>query len=455
MAQLQKAMTNGPEWKLILLFTLPIMAGNLLQQLYSTVDSVVVGNYVSEQALSAIGTCTPLTLLFLALAIGLGVGAGIVVSQYYGAGETAKTADTINTAVILMGAVGLLLTLVALAITPFLLETVLSVPQEILPLSSLYFRVYCLGLFFQFIYNCIASVLRSVGDSRATLYFLTVSSLLNIGLDLLFVIVFHWGVGGAAVATVISQLACAVISYLYMLKKLEIQPSIRAFSPALCKLILRLGIPSAVQQCVVAMGNVAMQRLVNSFGPPNMAAYTAGSNIERFIFVPALGFQAGMSTFCGQNAGAGKWDRIRRGLHSTILMTFLASAIIGSILFLFAGPIIALFNLEGESLTRGIELLRYIAPIFWIFSVYMAFVGTLQGAGDVMFATAGTLTALTVRVITGYLGVALGLLDYEAAWVTMPIGWLSAFVIVLTRYLSGRWKAKVLVKRPPPTPEEV
>lgn len=440
-------MTQGKEWKVILLFTLPIMAGNFLQQLYSTVDSIVVGQFVGENALSAVGTCTPMVMLFLALATGLGIGVSVIVSQYFGAGRTEDMARAITTAMRLMGLVGLGLTLVALAVTPFLLKVVLGVANPvILDMAILYFRIYALGLFFQFIYNCMAAILRAVGDSRATLYFLAVSSLANILLDLLFVVAFHWQIAGAGVATVIAQAVCAWVSLMYMRRRLAAARQKAPFDRSMCLLILRMGIPASVQMGIVSVGNLAMQRLVNSFGDAAMAAYTAGVRIDNFVTIPALSFHTGMANFTGQNIGAGKWDRVHRGLRQTMVMAFGLSIFMGVIAFTFARPIVALFGVEGDALRMGVEMIRFMAFTFWLFGIYQTTNGLLEGAGDAVLASGATLCALGTRVFTGYLAVWLGILTYNAGWATMPVCWVVALSVVLIRYFSGHWKSKAVVK---------
>ena len=442
-------MTRGTEWKVILLFTLPIMAGNFLQQLYNTVDGIVVGQSVGEAALSAVGTCTPMVMLFLALATGLGIGVSVVVSQFFGAGRTEDMAKSITTAFRLMCAVGLALSVIAQFVTPFLLSTVLGVQNPaILDMAILYFRIYSGGLLFQFVYNCIASVLRAVGDSRATLYFLAVSSALNIVLDLLFVAGFHWGVAGAGVATVISQIACAGVSLSYLRRTLAAARERAPFQWPLCTLILRMGIPASVQMSIVSVGNLAMQRLVNSFGDAAMAAYTAGVRIDNFVTIPALGFHTGMANFVGQNIGAGEWERVRRGLRQTEVMAFGLCLVLGVIVFAFARPIVALFGVEGDSLRMGVEMVRFMAPVIWIFGLYQTTNGLLEGAGDVVTASGCTLLALATRVTLGYLGVWAGILSYNAGWATMPVCWCLALCVVIIRYFSGRWKTKAVVKGP-------
>ena len=437
-------MTSGPEWKLILLFTLPIMAGNFLQQLYNTVDGIVVGNFVGEDAFSAVGTCTPLTFLCLGIAIGLSVGVGVVISQYYGAQLHDKLNAAIDTALVLLGLIGVLIAAVAFLLTPWLLSTVLGVPENILGGAVVYFRIYACGLIFQFLYNGITAILRSMGDSRATLYFLIVSTTVNIILDLLFVIVFRWNVAGAAIATVLAQAACCTVSYLYLRRRFRDACLGRNFDRALCILMLKLGIPSAIQHSIVSVGNVVLQRLVNGFGPVSIAAYSAGNRIDSFMTVPIMGFQAGLSTFTGQNIGAGRLDRVRRGLRVTLVMSLTITLLFGILLYTCAGPVISFFGLSGASHARGVEQVHFLAFMFLIFATYLCACGVLQGSGDVLMQSSVTLIALVIRVAVSYTGVALGWFGYEAVWVTTPMGWGGAFIVAWLRYFTGGWKKKAV-----------
>jgi putative MATE family efflux protein len=444
---LKKDMTAGREWKLILLFTLPIMAGNFLQQLYNTVDGIIVGNFVSDEAFAGVGTCAPLTFMFLAFAMGLGVGAGVVVSQYFGAKRHDELSASIDTALILMGGFGIALSAAAFILTPFLLRVVLGTPDTILSYSIVYFRIYSAGLFFQFIYNAVAFILRGMGDSKATLYFLLVSTVLNAALVLLFVVVFNWGVAGSSIATVISQVVCACISYVYLRRRFTFENAGRHFDGRICRQILRFGIPSAIQQTIVAFGNTAMQRLVNSFGKDVIAAYAAGVRINMMTFVPIVGFQAGLASFTGQNIGAGKHDRVKRGYHVTLLMAMTVSVAFCAVLYIFAPTVIRMFNLQGNALALGVEQVRFFSVVFCAFTYYMILGGVLQGSGDVVIQSIATLSALLIRVVAGYVGVHIGILGYNAAWVTIPIGWVAAILITTIRYLSGRWKTKAIVRQ--------
>jgi putative MATE family efflux protein len=437
-------MTAGKEWKLILLFTLPIMAGSLLQQLYNTVDSIVVGNFIGEDAFAGVGTCTPLAFMLLAFSMGLSTGAGVTISQYFGARKMNELSAAIDTALILLGIFGVCFAAIGFIATPFLLRVVLDVPERILPYSILYFRIYCIGLIFQFIYNGIAFALRGMGDSKATLYFLIISSVLNGILAVLFVIAFHWGVAGTAIATVIAQTVCAGVSYVYLRKRFKFEETGRHFDWKICRHILRFGIPSAIQQTIVSFGGAAMQRLVNGFGEAAIAAYAGALRINMLMSVPIFGFQAGLASFTGQNIGAGRIDRVRRGMRDTLIMALSLSVILCALTYFFAPSVVTMFALTGDALTLCAEQIRFFAIVFCMFTYYGIIGAVLQGSGDVVIQSVATLSALAIRVAVGYIGVHVGWFGYEAAWVTNPMGWVAAIAITTIRYASGRWKNKAI-----------
>ncbi|MDR0445754.1 MAG: MATE family efflux transporter [Oscillospiraceae bacterium] len=446
---MKRDMTRGSEWKLILLFTLPIMAGNLLQQLYNTADNVIVGNFVSESAFSGVAVCAALTFLFLSFAMGISAGVGVVTSQLFGARQDERLQLAVDTSLLLLAGLGVVITVAGWALTPFLLETVLSVPRgDILDSAVSYMRIYCLGLPFQFIYNCISFVLRGVGDSKASLYFLFITAVLNIILDLAAVLLLNLGVVGTAWATVVSQLVCVIISYIYLRRRFPFTRAAEHFDAGICKTVLKIGLPTAVQQSIVSLGAVAMQRLVNGFdNDAVIAAFGAGNRINSFVFVPIIGFQSGLANFTGQNVGAGRLDRVRRGYHATLGMGLLATVVICVLMYVFSGRTVALFGLSGESLNVGSEMIRFHAVWYWFFSLYMLLGGVLQGAGDTLLQSAATLTALVVRVALGYLSVRFGMLGYAAAWATTPIGWAAAALITNVRYFTGGWRNKSVVKK--------
>ncbi len=446
----RRDMTEGTEWKHILLFSLPIMAGNLLQQLYNTVDGIVVGNFVSQNALAATGTAGTLSFLFLALAIGFGNGSGVMAAQLFGARQYDELREAVSTALILLVGMGVCVTLFGCLLARPLLHGLMNIAAgEVLDYAVAYFTIYSLGFVLQFIYNAVAAILRAVGDSRATLYFLLVSSLINLVLDLLFVVVLGWGVGGAAAATVLSQLGSAAVSVAYMFKKYPIFRFGKrefVFRGDKCRLCLRLGVPSTIQQSIVSFGNVFIQRLVNSFGEAAMAAFTVGVRMEGYLFVPAVGLSVGVSTFTAQNVGAGRIDRVRRGCRGGVAVVLVIAFVLEIVSYVFAAPISALFGVEGEAMALSISYVRFLAFFFWMFAVYIIFSGLFQGAGDVLVAMAGSLLSLAVRVIVSYTLVRVFHWDFSAIWCAMPVGWVFCLGMVLIRYFTGGWKDKGIVQ---------
>jgi putative MATE family efflux protein len=451
-------MTVGPELKHIFLFALPIMAANLLQQLYNTADNIIVGKFaeaVAPGSFAAVGTVAPLTFLYLAFAMGLGVGASVVCSQLFGARKHEKLSQAVDTAMLLLGAIGIGVMMIGFVLSPILLRGVLSVTDEaVYNYALLYIRIYCIGLPFQFVYNAIASVLRGVGDSKASLLFLLVSSLVNVALDCWFIISFKWGVAGAAIATVISQVICVIVSYIYLRRKFPRQKDIKLFNIPLCKTIVKIGLPTAIQQSIVSFGNIAMMRLVHYFAATDTAgravvdAFTAGSRMDMFAFVPIIGFQSALASFAGQNLAAGREDRLKRGYYQTQAVSFACSVALCVGMYLAAEPILSLFGIGGAAMAIGVQQVRFYAKVFWIFALYMTLGGVLQGAGDTLLQSAATLSALLVRVVLAYLGVyAFGWFGYEATWETLAYGWIVALIITNARYYTGGWKKKVIARR--------
>lgn len=443
-------MTVGSEGRHILAFALPIMGGLVLQQLYNTVDSVVVGRYLGEEALSAVGTCGALTMFVVSFATGLCNGAGVVLAQFFGAGKQEDLRRGLSTALLLISALGLLITLLGIGFARRLLGGVLAVPDEIIPDALRYFRIYCIGLLFQFIYNVVTAALRSVGDSQATLWFLLAASVLNIALDLIFVMSLRLGVAGTAIATVISQAVCAAISVVYMWKRYSFYRFGRGefvFSRDKCALILRLGVPTMLQMCVVSGGNVLVQRVTNGLGTAAIAAATAAGRIENYLFIPCQGLNNGIGTFTGQNVGAGSFDRVRSGRVKARRILVPVAIVMAAALFLLAKPLIALFGVEGEALGLGQQHLRFIAPFFILFALYMSNAGVLTGAGDVLTATRITLTCLVLRVACTYFFRYVCDLGFASLYYANPIGWAYGLIDSFLRFRSGRWESKAVVKR--------
>lgn len=439
-------MTQGKEWKLILSFTLPLIGGNLLQQIYSLADTVIVGNFAGQDALAAVGTSFPVTFLLLALATGMTNGVGIMASQYYGAKNEQAFKRNFSTGCFTLLGAGILITLLGILLSNPIMSGLLRVDKSILADSLLYLRIYCVGLIFQFAYNTFAAILRSIGDSRSTMYFLLISTVLNIVLDLLFVQ--KWAVAGVAWATVIAQAVSAIVAGIYLFRKVELARFKKGefvFDRQMFSTSLRLGVPTSVQQCSVGLGMVLMQRLINSFGVDTTAAVSAAMKLESFAMVPIMMFYMGLSNFTGQNMGAGKIDRIRRGYRQTMVMAFVACAGI-VLLLIFAGPYaVGFFNLNQAATDIGVEYLQTLAGFFLVFCVMYITNGVLQGSGDVAYPTAASMTSLAVRVVIANIMATIPAIGYRSVFWSIPVGWVLGTAIVVIRYLTGKWQHKGVI----------
>ena len=470
-------MTRGAEWKCILLFALPIMLGQLLQQLYATVDSIVVGNFGPDGALAAVSNCIIVANVFLFVSVGMANGSAVLVAQMFGARRREDMRKSAATAICLLFGFGVASAVIVFAGAELAIVHILGIgPTEGMTAAETanilsirqqgvaYIRIYAVGLIFTCLYNIVAAILRSVGDSRAVLYFLIVSTVLNTILDLLFVAVFHWGVAGAAGATVLSQLACVAVSLRYMFRNYEdfrFKPKeIRPDGEKL-KLCLKLGLPSALQQLVVSGGYLFLQRLINSYGAVTINAWAVGHRIDQYICIPPLGMMQSVASFAGQNTGAGRYDRVNRGLKASLLMDFGMVIVLGALVYLIAEPLTLMFGVgklfEGDPertekvalvLAQAVECLHFLSFAYLIFAFYLPFNGMFTGAGDPGASAVASLTSLTIRVAVSYLCAYTGFLgwSYNAVWRTYVFGWGAASLYVTVHFFRGKWKTKRLVQ---------
>lgn len=437
------SMTSGAPWKHALRFALPVMAGSLLQQLYNTVDTIIVGNFSGEASLSAVGTTGSFTFLFLAIALGFSAGNGVAVSQHYGAGDERQVRATASTGIILLLALGVFVTAAGIAVSRPAYMRLVAVPDEILSETLLYFRIFALGLVFQFGYNIFSSILRAVGDSAATLYFLLVASVLNVALDLLFVAALGMGVAGAAIATDIAQAVSFVAAWIYMWRKYPVfRFRLRDFSFSLpiAKRTVILGFPISLQLVIVSFGLTFIQRAVNGFGRAMTAAFTVGQRMEMYMNLPCNAFQTTLATYTGQNVGAGKVGRVRLGARQTVAMSLLMTMCISALVWALAPRIVSLFGLGSEAADWGTSCVRTIALINIVLATYIPLFGVFQGTGHGIAATLVATFALTTRVIVTYAlkdGAAFG---HTIVWWNGLFGFGMGFCITWGYYLSGRWR---------------
>lgn len=439
--------------KALFFFALPMILGNLFQQLYNTVDSIIVGKFVGEDALAAVGASYSLTTVFIMIAIGGGIGASVITSQYLGAGYYRKMKTSVFTALISFLVLSIILSVAGLLLNRSIL-TGLNTPDNILPDAVLYLEIYFIGLPFLFMYNILSSIFNALGNSKTPLYLLIFSSLLNILLDLVMVRIFHMGVAGVAIATVFAQGLSAVISFCLLLRTLkkyaedereESKRKIYDFS--MLGSMIKVAIPSMLQQSIVSIGMLLVQSVVNGFGSSVLAGYTAGMRIESICIVPMIATGNAVSTFTAQNLGAGKPERVKKGYLAGMRIVAGFAVFICIVLTAFHGVIIGAFLESGSdraAFETGNAYLSFIAFFFVFIGLKAITDGVLRGAGDVVVFTLANLINLGIRVAFSF-GMA-EVIGVQAVWIAVPIGWSANYLISFVRYLSGKWSKKKLIQ---------
>ena len=442
-----KDMTKGNEARLILGFTLPLLAGNLLQQLYNIADTVIVGKVLGDDALAAVGATGSVTFLFSTLCLGLATGAGIIISQFFGAGFLQRMRAAIWNSALVTLFFGAIITVLGVALTGPVLRNVLETPDNLLPMSVSYMRIACAGTLAVAAYNWINAVMRALGDSKTPLLFLGVASVLNVGLDLLFVMVLHAGAAGAALATVLSQLLSAVSCMIYAfvrMPELRLSRADRKADGEMMRLCIRTGLPIAAQSSLISVSMVALQRVTNSFGNTVMTAYTASMRVEQFIQQPFASLGAALATFTGQNIGAAQPQRARQGLRAGLKMSTILAVGMALLFWGFGSFVIRCFISGSDSVELGYYALR-VTSLFYIF-LGMIYVcrGFLNGAGDTAYAMMNGIAEVICRVggalvMTRCLGI-----GCRAIWYTTGLTWLVTGLVGLLRYHGGAWESKAI-----------
>ena len=434
-------MTTGSIWKRMVSFAVPVFLGNLCQQLYNAVDSVIVGKFVGKQALAAVASSGNLIFMMTGFFMGLFIGAGIVIAQYFGARNYEKVRSAVHTDIAFALCCGVLLTLLGVFFTPTIL-TWMRTPADVLSTSILYFRLYFLGSLATILYNAGMGILQAVGDSRSPLYYLVISSVVNVALDLLFVGAMDMGVAGAAVATVISQVVSAVLCIIKLTRsdgpyRLEIKRI--GFDLPLLKKITSQGVPSGVQNSIIAIANVVVQSNINTFGSDAMAGCGSYSKVEGFVFLPITAFAMALTTFIGQNLGAGQFDRAKQGARIGILCSMAMAELIGVALFFLAPYAMRLFNDDPAVVAIGVRQ-SHIEALFFCFLAFAHGVSAvLRGAGRAqgpMYTMLGCWCILRVSYITLALKV---WPDIATIFWAYPITWSVSCVVFLIYYLKADW----------------
>lgn len=437
-------LTKGNCLKQIIIFAVPMFIGNLFQQLYVVVDSAVVGQMIGTDALAAVGTSTPISFFLTAVLAGFIAGSAIITSQYFGAKDTTNLRDSVSTAFWVVMSLGVLMTLIGVVGARPILE-LLRTPPELMQPAVVYLQIYAGSIFFQCLYQFLAAILRSIGDSRTPLYFLIGACIINVVLDVAFVLYLPNPVAGVAWATFIAQMISAVACTVYTMKKYEIfRFTLRqlTFERRFFVVIVRYGVPSSIQQIVGSVGMLCLQGLVNSFGKDAMAAFTSAYKVDNFMMLPLMNLSMALSNFVGQNVGARQMGRVSKGLHSCLWLSTGFSLVASGIIFVFAEKLILVFVNAGavEVIAMGSECLRALAPLFFLCGALNCFIGFFKGVGDVNGAMIISVAQIVVRLTVAYSLAGVATIGIRAVWWCMPVTWVVCSIISYLRYRSGVWK---------------
>ena len=450
-------MTEGTPWKKIALFTIPMLLGNIAQQLYNTVDSIVVGKYVGDNALAAVGSAGPILNLLLVLYVGISIGAGIMVSQYFGSRNREGLSYTIGNSILLMFFATIFVAIVGSLVTRPMLE-LLRTPDSIIDWCASYLYILFIGGAGLAFYNILSGVLRGLGDSVSALIYLLVACVLNIGLDLLFVVQFDMGVSGVALATSIAQAVSALLCAfkLYRMKDyFDFKLKFMRWNQRYAMNVIKLGLPSGVTQAIMSMSMIVVQSLTNSFGEQFIAANVIVMRVDGFAMMPNFSFGSAMTTYAGQNVGANSYDRVTKGAKQGTFLALGVSAVITGAILLVGRPLMGVFTDTEELVTLSVGLMRILAVGYLAMAVLQSLAGVMRGAGDTMTPMwISIFQTVILRVPLAYLMVYLSKsVEYpkgrqELLIVSLLISWIIGMLVTCFFYARGKWKTKAVGNRP-------
>lgn len=440
-------LTEGSVSKGLLAFAIPMILGNIFQQLYNIVDSIIVGKMVGADALAAVGASTSINMLFVMVAVGTGIGCSVVISQLFGAKRMEELKTAICTALMSILVFSIILSIIGRMLSVPIL-TIMKTPENIMADATNYLNIYFYGFFFLFLYNAFTSVFNALGDSKKPLYFLIFSSFVNIGLDLFFVGKLKMGVAGAAWATLIAQALSALLSFLVLTKKIRgIQSrEYKKFDLQMLKNMSKVAFPTILQQSIVSIGMLLIQGAVNQFGSVFLAGYTAAVRVDGLAIIPIVNLGNAVSTFVAQNAGAGKFERIPKGYHVGLAAGMCFGAFIGIMMQVFGTDLIGLFmdaNDAAASIEIGAKYIGIISIFYFVFAMMNMSSAVLRGTGDMFVFTLSAFVNLIVRVSLTYI-FAVATAGMVIMWAN-PVGWAVSFTISYTRYKMGKWREIKLV----------
>ncbi|MGN0551202.1 MAG: MATE family efflux transporter [Acutalibacteraceae bacterium] len=440
-------MTKGSPSKVLLAFSMPMLISSMFQQFYNMADSIIAGRFIGENALAATGASFPVTMLFVAIALGVNIGCSVVISQLFGAKKYRNMKLAINTSFVFALSLSVLLTVFGLLFCKQILW-LLNTPQNIMADSQAYLNIYIMGLMFLFLYNICTGVFTALGDSKTPLYFLVASSLGNIAVNLLFVIVLNMGVAGLAWATFLSQgvsSLLAVIVLVSRIKKLGHSGKVRYFSFSMLRKISVIAVPSILQQSFISVGNLFIQGLINGFGSSAVAGYSAAIKLNTFALTSFTSLANGLSSFTAQNIGAGKTQRVKKGFRAGAIMGAAVAVLCSSLFLLFSTQLLGMF-LESDStvaMETGKMFLYIAAPFYLVIVIKLMADAVLRGGGAMIAFMISTFSDLVIRVALAF--VLSAFMGTNGIWASWPIGWSVAAIMSVTFYLCGNWKKKLRI----------
>ncbi len=429
--------TEGVIWKQILIFFVPILIGTFFQQLYNTVDAVVVGRFAGKEALSSVGgSSSQIINLVVGFFTGLSAGATVIISQYFGAENREKLEKALHTAYAFSFVFGIIVGIGGVIATPAILE-MMNTPEELLADSALYVRIYFAGLLFVLVYNMGSAILRAIGDSKRPLYYLIVCCGINTVLDLLLVLVFDMGVLGAALATLLSQAISAVlVTWTLMFRTAEMKLELKriSFQKDILIVMLRIGLPTGIQSSMYSISNVIVQAALNKFGVDAMASWAAFGKIDGIVWMICGAFGIAATTFVGQNFGAGKWERVRKGTRDCLLMALGSMMVLSFLITVFGGPLFTIFTSDTEVIAIGMKMVQIISPLYWVYGFIEIYSGSLRAQGSVLVTTFLTITGVCLlRIVWVMVIVPQGSLGELVA--CYPITWTVTAVAMICYYI--------------------
>lgn len=443
MANTQKVnqITQGVIWQQLLYFFLPILIGSAFQQLYNTADTIIVGQFVGTSALAAVGATGTLINLLVGFFVGMASGATVIISQFYGAQKHQKVKDAVHTSVALTIVCGVILMVFGIIAAPILL-TLISVPEDIIASSTLYIRIYFIGMIPSLFYNVGAGILRAVGDSKRPLYFLIVATLSNIVLDLILVVFLKWGVAGVGIATVLCQFISAVL-VLWVLMKAEDSYALQLHKIRLDKEILfsiiRIGLPAGLQSVLYAISNLVIQSSINRLGTDTIAAWSAFGKIDGLFWMMIGAFGVAITTFVGQNFGAGQFQRVKQSVRVCLVMAFASSILLSIVLALASEPIFRLFTTDETVIKIGMEMIQIMTPFYFTFVCVEILSGAIRGVGEAlkpMLLTCIGVCGLRIAWIIWIVPLNPSLFNIAICY---PITWSATSLLFIIYYLKGNW----------------